>query len=138
MTKKYEKPMALVNNDLAESVYMASGDVVNCYTVNAYIHQRPDNGNRTYRIQVDANHNADHHSTVQELTLNFSLPVTYISSNGLLISSSTGTTIQIEYKYHNNFTENIGLGDVVVEADDGLSITGASLSCNMHCEQHDS
>lgn len=136
--KRYERPIAQINDSLAEGVYMASGaEGDGCYTVNAIIHQRPDNGNRTYRIQVNGAHNASHHSTAQVLTLNFNLPVTYISSNGILQGSNTGTTLQIGYTYHSNNTDNIGLGDVVVEADDGLSITGAVLSCNMKCADHD-
>ena len=36
--RKYEKPIAVVNSNLAEGVYAASG----CYTATASIHQTPD------------------------------------------------------------------------------------------------
>ena len=42
----------------------------------------------------------------------------------------------ISYGYHNNAQDNVGLGDVVVQADSGLAITGAQLSCNYDCGQH--
>lgn len=137
--KHYEQPVIITNNACAEGVFMASGAAAGgeCYTVSAYIHQRPDNGNGTYRIQVNAQHDATHHSTAQELTLSFNLPVTYVSSNGTLLSGSGSNTLVIGYSYHSNNGDNIGLGDVCVTADDGLGVTGATLSCNMTCSQHD-
>ena len=41
----YEKPIVVVNEDLAEGVYTASGD---CYNVSAVIVQTPELGNETY------------------------------------------------------------------------------------------
>lgn len=137
MTKAYEKPMALANDGLAESVYMASGADSECYTVNANIHQRPQSGAGEYRIQVNAAHSATHHSTAQTLTISFNLPVTYVGSNGTLLGGDNTATLQIGFTYHNNNTDNIGLGDLIVNADAGLAITGASMSCNMICSQHD-
>ena len=137
--KKYAKPMVLVNAELSEGIYMASGAATGseCYTVNVNIHQRPQSGSGEYRMQVDAVHAADHHSTAQTLTVNFNLPVTYVGSNGTLLGGDNTTTLQIGYVYHNNFNENIGLGDLIVNADAGLAIIGASVTCNMTCSQHD-
>lgn len=39
--RKYVKPIAVVNSNLAEGVYAASGD---CYTVSANITQTPAEG----------------------------------------------------------------------------------------------
>ena len=138
--KKYEKPVLLVNESLAEGVYAASGDTVDgdCYTVTAYIHQTPETGREDYRIQVNGVHAAGdgHHSGEQHLFLSFNQPVTYSSSNGTLVSGDNTSTIEIKYNYHNNGNDNIGLGDVVVTSGDGLSITGAKLTCNYDCGQH--
>jgi len=135
--KNYTKPTAYITGSLAEGVFMASG-ASDCYTVNAYIHQKPETGRGDYRIQVNAVHSAsdNHHSGVQELTLNFNQPVTYVGSNGSLISGDGTSAIKIGYQYHNNGNDNIGLGDVIVKADPGLAITGASLWCNHDCGQH--
>lgn len=138
--KKYERPIASVNSNLAEGVFMASGDSgfsTGCYTVTANITQTPAEGNPKYTIHVEASHGADHHSTAQILTLHFNLPVTYVSSNGSYQSGNGSTTLKIAYAYHSNFTEGIGLSDVYVSADPGLAITGASLACNTICGQHD-
>lgn len=135
----YEKPIVLANEEIAEGVYAASGaGGGDCYTVSAYIHQAPEIGRGDFRIQVDGVHAAGdgHHSGVQVLTLYFNQAVTYKGSNGGLSGGDGTSSISISYAYHNNAYDNIGLGDVIVEADAGLSVTGAVLSCNYNCGQH--
>lgn len=140
--KNYEKPLALANNELAEGVFMASGTVAgagqDCYEVTAYIHQTPETGRGDFRIQVNAKHAADdnHHSGRQTLVLYFNQTVTYKGSNGSLAGGDNTTTISINYAYHNNAYDDIGLGDVIVESNAGLSVTGAQLICNHNCGQH--
>jgi hypothetical protein len=118
------KPMLLVNDDLAEGVYAASG----CYTASAYIHQTPETGRGDYRIQVNGKHDADHTKETQWLHISFNMPVTYSSSQGTLESGNNSTTLVIRYKYHQNPTDNIGLGDLVVVADQGLAVTAVSIT----------
>lgn len=122
--KNYTKPIVTVNDNISEGVYMASG----CYTTTAYIHQTPEAGRGDYRIQVNGKHSADHTKEAQTLTLSFNQNVTYSSSNGTLASAETGTTLVINYTYHQNPTDNIGLGDVVVTSEPGLAITGVSIT----------
>lgn len=130
MTKAYEKPMALANDGLAESVYMASGATgSDCYTAEAYIHQYPVNGDRTYRLQVNGKHNTTHTSDKQELVVSFNMPVEYVSSGGSLLSGNNTSTLHIGYTYWNNPTDNIGLGDLCIKADDGLVVTGCFILC---------
>ena len=140
--KKYEKPTVMLTDGIAEGVYMASGDGGNggdCYTVTAYVHQQPETGRGDYRIQVNAVHAAadSHHSGEQILTLTFNQDVEYVGSNGTYVSGSGTNTIDIKYNYHNNGNDNIGLGDVIVKSNAGLTMTpGAKLSCNYDCGQH--
>lgn len=124
--KGYEKPVVLVNEELSEGVYAASG----CYTVEASLHQELQNGRGDYRIQVNGKHTSDHTCDKQTLTVSFNMPVEYKSSTGTLVSAGTGTTIVVEYSYWNNPTDNIGLGDLVVVADPGLAITSIKLTDN--------
>lgn len=138
---KYERPIVLVNEELAEGVYAASGAAgggSDCYTVTARIHQAPETSRGDYRIQVEGRHAAGdgHHSGEQVLTLSFNQAVEYVSSNGSLQNGNNTAAIEITYNYHNNANDNIGLGDVVVKADAGLAVTGAVLSCNYDCGQH--
>lgn len=123
---KYSKPMVTVDQGLAEGVYAASG--TGCYTVTAKIHQTPQIGRGDYRIQVDGQHHAGHTKEAQTLTISFNQPVTYSSSSGTLAGAATGTTLTINYTYHQNPNDNIGLGDLVVVSDPGLSITGISIT----------
>ena len=139
--KTYERPVVIANDELVEGVYMASGDSVcndDCYTVRAYIHQWPETGRKDYRIQCNAKHAAGdgHHSGEQVLVLNFNQPVEYVSSNGNLKSGNNTTTLQIDYSYHNNGNDNIGLGDVVVKSAAGLADPEAKMICNHDCGQH--
>ena len=143
--KTYKRPVALVNNELAEGVYMASGASSggdgNCYTVTAYIHQTPETGRPDYRIQVDAKHNSDkHHSGEQTLKISFNQPVEYIScnANGASLKGGNNTSVlEIGLRYHNNANDNIGFGDLVVKSEAGLAITGAEMIyCNRDCGQH--
>jgi len=131
----YSKPIVKFDEELFESVYMASGD---CYYVANVMYQKPETGRGDYRIQINASHNATdgHHSGEQILTITFSQPVKYKDSNGTLINGDGSCSIRIRYKYHNNDKDNIGLGDVIVESDAGLAVIGCSLECNHNCGQH--
>ena len=126
MMVKYSKPMVIVDQGLAEGVYAASG--TGCYTVTAKIHQTPQTGRGDYRIQVNGQHNADHTKESQVLTISFNQNVTYVSGGAGLISGDGTPTLTIRLSYHQNPTDNIGFGDLVVTSDAGLSITGVSIS----------
>lgn len=125
--KTYSKPIVTVDNGLAEGVYTASG-ANGCYTSEAYIHLTPQTGRGDYRIQVNGKHNADHTKEAQFLTISFNQNVTYVSGGAGLISGDGTTTLKVNLSYHQNPTDNIGFGDLVVTADTGLAITGVSIT----------
>lgn len=122
--REYAKPVVTVDNGLAEGVYAASG----CYTASAYIHQTPQTGRGDYRIQVNGQHKADHSKEAQVLTISFNKNVTYVSGGAGLISGNDTPTLEVKLSYHQNPTDTIGLGDLVVTADTGLEITGVSIT----------
>ena len=146
--KNYEKPVVLENEEVAEGVYLASGDGIggksgglvpsDCYTVTWNIHQKPEVGRGDFRIQINANHHATdgHHSGKQTLVVAFNQAVDYVSSGGTYVSGSGTSTIAVDYSYHNNSGDNIGLGDLVVTANAGLAIESAGMICNHDCGQH--
>ena len=101
----YKKPVVVGCDDVAEGVYAASG----CYTVTTNIHQRPEFGRGDYRIQVNARHDTSHTCSQQLLTLGFNQSVEYSSSNP---------------------KDNIGMGDVIVTSEAGLSVTYAYMTDN--------
>lgn len=137
---KYMKPVIIPNDELAESVYLASGD---CYIFTANIVQHPELGRDNYVIQIDGRHDADHHSTSRTVVIVFNNPVTYVSSNAVNVSGNGSNTLSLTFTdgyggaYHNNGIDNIGLGQLVVESADGLAILKAYCSyCNESCGQH--
>lgn len=122
--EKYNKPTVLINDEVSEGVYAASG----CYTVTASVRQDMQNGRGDYRIQINGKHDADHGNEKQTLTITFNMPVEYKSSTGTLVGLGTGTTLVIDYTYFQNKKDNIGLGDLVVTADNGMEITSLKLT----------
>lgn len=136
--KKYERPVVLVNEELAEGVYAASGyNGGECYNITAEIKQTPEEGRDSYTIQCNADHITAHHGTSQMMTISFNIPVTYVWSNGALHSGDGTNCLEIQFSYHNNDIETgIGLGELYVKAGEGLAVTGVVLSCNQTCEQH--
>ena len=124
--KQYVKPVVMVDNELAEGVYAASG--AGCYTASAYIHQTPQTGRGDYRIQVNGKHSADHTKEAQVLTISFNQSVTYVSGGAGLLSGNGTNTLKIKLGYHQNPNDKIGFGDLVVTADTGLAITGVSIT----------
>ena len=123
---KYVKPVVEIDSEMAEGVYAASG--AGCYTASASIHQTPQTGRGDYRIQVNGQHRSDHTKETQVLTISFNQNVTYVSGGAGLISGNGTPTLTIRLGYHQNPTDNIGLGDLVVTSDAGLAITGVSIT----------
>ena len=127
---KYEKPMVIANDELAEGVFAASG----CYTVTAGKHQENQEGKTDVRFWFSAVHAADHSCSEQYLTVNFTKPVKYVSSNGTLYSPASADTqsytIVIKFNYWNNPDDNIGAGDFVVFGDSDVEISSISMSDN--------
>lgn len=122
--KKYEKPIILINEDLAEGIYAASG----CYAVTAYITQIPQTGRGDYRIQLNAFHDADHTNNSQILTITFNQNVKYVSSNGTLGFGDDTSTLTINFEYFQNEYDKVGLGELVVTADECLEIVSVRLT----------
>lgn len=126
MMEKYSKPMVTVDQGLAEGVYADSG--AGCYKASAYIHQTPGIGRGDYRIQVNGQHHADHTKEAQVLTISFNQNVTYVSGGAGVIDGNGTPTLRVKLGYHQNPSDNIGLGDLVVTSDAGLAITGVSIT----------
>lgn len=131
--KTYTKPTAEKVTFTYENQVVASSSDAGCYTVTGYIHQSPETGRGDYRLQIDAQHNADHTCSAQTLYVTFNQPVTYkyCNGNGATLISGNGTnTLEIGLTYWNNPTDHIGIGDFVVESDEGLAFVSASMTDN--------
>lgn len=124
----YEKPMLRVNEELTEGIYMASGS---CYTASGYITQSPQLGRGNYVIHLDARHDSlssdKHTNDAQTVTVNFNQVVTHVNGGSLKSGNNTSTLV-LGYSYHQNATNNIGLSDLIVESDAGLSVVSVTVS----------
>ena len=126
MKKTYIGPNCKPINELAEGIYMASGE--SCYAVTAKIHQKPETGRGDYRIKIEGKHIANHTKDTQVLHIYFNLPVEYKESSGRLLQGDGSNSLHIQYHYHQNPTDHLSLGDLAVRAEPGLSITKASIT----------
>ena len=62
------------------------------------------------------------------LTINFNMPVEYVASNGNLINGNGSAVLQIKFTYHQNPNDNIGMGDLIIKADSGLSVVSVNIT----------
>ena len=134
--KNYEKPVVMINEELAEGVYAASGVTYydDCYTVTIKeIKQELQDGRMSYCIQYDAIHTADHHGGLQQLIITFDRPVEHVSG-GTLVSGNNTRTLTLDYSYHQNPSDKVGNGALYVYTPDvTLSVEDAVFTCNHKC-----
>lgn len=140
--KNYERPIVMINEDLAEGVYAYSGYCDgDCYTIKVAGHQLPEGQRLTHKFQFDADHIADttdgHCGSGQILVITFTKAVKYVNSNGTLLSGDGTETLAISYAYTQNAKDEIGLGDLEVtvlgnESDTDLDVAEGKmvLLCN--------
>ena len=132
----YIKPMVLDSNELAEGIFMASGNTAtgetsSCYSASAAIVQTPATGFDYYVIQVNGKHAADHTKEAQTLTISFNQPVIYAWGAGTYREGNNTNTLVIDLHYHQNPIDNIGLGDLTVQTinkDTELTISSISIT----------
>lgn len=140
--KKYERPVVMVNEELAEGVYAASG--ATCYLVDGFGCQKPysieGTNMKAWTVHVDGEHNdPGHHSSYREVTIVFNYPVWVekYESNTTLISGDGTNTIVVSLNHHNGFVDTIGLSGLVVKVDKSITdlrVVSAKISnCNMTC-----
>ena len=81
-----------------------------------------------YGIFFGATQSVELFCTYQVLTISFNQNVTYVSGGAGLISGNGTPTLKVKLSYHQNPTDNIGFGDLVVTSDAGLSISSVSIT----------
>lgn len=130
----YIKPVIMLNEDLAEGVYTASGEA-DCWTIEVKSDQEWNGRYHTFRVNIVHSNTVQHISTASTSVITFSLPVKYAQSEGFDVSYS-GNTVTIVREQHANAYQS---GDnanflLEVEADtkdltEALAVTNATISC---------
>lgn len=131
----YKKPVILVNDDLAEGVYAASGaESTNCWTVDGKSVQDWNGSHNVFEIHSHHSTDVTHITTEVVYTITFSEPLSDAYSE--FASSFSGSTVTVTRNLHANGYHS---GDDVTfkvwakAADEattkGLSITSISYTC---------
>jgi len=132
---KYEKPIVLVNEELAEGVYAASGaGSSDCWTVQAVSVQDWNGSHHVFEIRCVHSTAVEHISSASTVTLTFSSPLTDAYSE--FECSFSGSTVTVVRELHANAYKS---GDTMtykvwVKASDeattkAITCTGATISC---------
>ena len=135
--KNYVKPIVLENEELAEGIYAASGDVVDgadCWTVEAVSVQEWSGSHHVFEIHCVHNKTAEHISSATTVTLTFSTPLTDAYSE--FPCSFSGNTVTVTrsllgdaYKSGDRMTYKVWVKANDEATTKGISCTGASISC---------
>ena len=136
--KTYEKPIAVVNDELSEGVYAASGGAssADCWTVNPVSVQDWSGSHHVFEIRCVHSNAVKHISSASTVTLTFSQNITDAYAEAGHPTSFSGNTVTVVRELHANAYKS---GDtmtykVFVKADNeantnAIACTGATLSC---------
>lgn len=133
--RNYEKPVVLQKDELAEGVYMASGDVTtDCWTIQAPSVQDWNGSHHVFEVQSSHSTSAAHISSNTEVVLTFNNTLTDAYSE--FPATFSGNTVTINRTLHANAYHS---GDritykVWAKASDeattkALSVTSAVIRC---------
>ena len=116
--KKYERPVVLVNEELAEGVYAASG----CWATTWDKHQSVDTAGY-FNFQINGIHDDVAHQPNTIITCTFNVPVKVIEVNYEPVDPSSTTSDSREHSFVrtqpiNAGGEGLGFGTLKVVAED--------------------
>lgn len=130
--KKYEKPVVMINEELAEGVYAASGD---CWTVTPTSVQ-PWNGTaHVFEIKIVHQRNLQHISNSSTVVLTFNHPISSATAQEYACTAS-GNTVTITrvrlgdaYESGDEATYKVFATAKDKETTEALAVLSATISC---------
>lgn len=132
---KYEKPIVLVNEELAEGVYAASGaESAKCWTVVAPSVQDWNGSHHVFEVQCVHSDAVEHISSASTVTLTFSNSLTDAYSEFSTTFSGNQVTIVRElhanaYKSGDTMTYKVWVKAADEATTKAITCTGATISC---------
>lgn len=125
--KNYVKPMVLVNEELAEGVYAASG----CLTASISLVNTDTNGaanKARFNVRLDHNSNDAHISEKQKVVIKFSTAVNVVETGGSNVSGGNGSdSVTLVFPSRlQNYTDGRDYTVVVEPVNSGISATAIS------------
>ena len=131
----YKKPLILVNDDLAEGVYAASG-AGDCWAVSGRSVQDWNGSHNVFEMCAVHSKDAAHNTTQVVYTYTFSAPVTNAYAEGGLDCQYSGNTVTVTRNLHANgyhSGDNVTFKVWVRAADEAttkaIALTGISYVC---------
>lgn len=124
----YEKPMVMVNEELAEGVYAASGS--DCWSISVYT--TGNVGSDFREVHIDGTHtNPGHHNAYPSVSITFNQTITGVPSTSGLNCSYGGNSVTVSRNFGtSNGSENWGVNITVSCASPStLSVVDYSWSC---------
>lgn len=98
--KNYEKPIVMINEDMAEGVYAASGD---CWTISVVRDQADAGGYSTYRIYADHSTALQHISQATKITVYFSTAISKAEYEDKdVVVTVSGNSVTLSREMHGN------------------------------------
>lgn len=130
--KGYEKPIAVINDELNEGVYAASG--ADCWTVNARSVQDWNGSHHVFEVSCQHSTAVEHISSATTVTLTFSNTLTDAYSEFSSSFSGNSVTVTRElhanaYKSGDNVTYKVWVKAADEASTKALAVTGATISC---------
>ena len=129
--KAYERPIVLVNEELAEGVYAASGAEVStdCWTVDVTRDQEDAGGYSTYRVAATHSNSVTHISTKTVVTVVFDGAVTSAEYEGFDVSVSGNTVTLTRESHANGYYSGDNFNSLLKVWPKGLSVTSSGINC---------
>lgn len=139
--KKYERPVVMINEELAEGVYAASGASVvsaeGCWVLDYVSPVHQENTiytNNGVQVQISITHtNPENHLSSAKVTINFNQTITSIlEDSAVTLATFEGSTVYVttDLTTYNAGPENKTY-NITVQCDSPstLSVTGKSIEC---------
>lgn len=129
---KYIKPVIVINDELSEGVYAASGEP-ECWTINVTSDQNDAGGYHTFRVACTHNVVGQHVSTGTTIVITFNQPVTAVEFEGFTASVS-GSVATLKRETHGNAYGNGDNFNTLLKAWSSdcksLAVINATISCD--------
>lgn len=134
--KTYERPVVLVNEELAEGVYAASGaaESADCWTVDATSVQDWNGSHHVFEVSCKHSTAVEHISSATTVTLTFSNTLTDAYSEFSSSFSGSSVTVVRElladaYKSGDNVTYKVWVKAADEATTKAITCTGKTISC---------
>ena len=138
--KNYVKPVIITNDEIAESVYMASGDGSNwssdCWTIKVNGEQKWAGDSHVFELRADHSSDYVHISGCTIVTVTFSAPLSENGSRAEFPYVINGNTMIVtrellgdSYKSGDNYTFKVWASTGDQATTEAISITNLTISC---------